>query len=597
GYIYGKIVLQDVESGKVLRTLGGYTGNVEALAFSPDGRVIVGGDIAGGIKSWDASTGKDLSLFNEHSSSVTSIAFSADGRLWASASRDGQIIIRDGVNNSEVVRWIMVGDNDYVIVTPDGYYFSTRAGAPDALAFRYQGRAFPFEQFDLKFNRPDLALKRLGKASPELIETYYKAYQKRLRLGGFKEAELSTDLHVPEVSVLTPNLPVATKQRTLALKIRASDALVPLLRFNVYINETPLYGARGLDLSGAQNGHALERDVSLELTEGVNKVQVAVMNEKGGEGTATLRIKYDGPVPRPHLYVLAVGVSKYKDERYNLTYAAKDAADLVRLLEERAREREQKMVIGGINPPHMEDREKSFYEVHALKLLDGDAVRENIVKAREFLRQAGPDDQVIVFFAGHGLLDDKLDYYFGTSDIDFSNPSVRGLSYEELEGLLDNVQAHRKLLLVDTCHSGEVDKGELQAAASGETKQQAAVPVKSRAFPRAKVVGTNQSVGLSNSYTLLEELFSDLRRGSGASVIAASGGLEFAYEDGSWNNGVFTYSVLNGLKSGLADFNRNGEVSVSELRDYVTGTVRRLTEGRQTPTARRESPENDFRVF
>ena len=48
-----------------------------------------------------------------------------------------------------------------------------------------------------------------------------------------------------------------------------------------------------------------------------------------------------------------------------------------------------------------------------------------------------------------------------------------------------------------------------------------------------------------------------------------------------------------GLK-GEADQNRDGRVQVSELRDFVEQEVRRLTNGRQSPTSRRENLLFDF---
>jgi uncharacterized caspase-like protein len=95
----------------------------------------------------------------------------------------------------------------------------------------------------------------------------------------------------------------------------------------------------------------------------------------------------------------------------------------------------------------------------------------------------------------------------------------------------------------------------------------------------------------------MQELFANLQRGSGAAVITASSGVEYALESQKWKNGVFTYSVLEGLQSKKADTNKDGEVRVSELRDYVVRRVKELTNGQQTPTSRQESIEFDFRVW
>ena len=104
-----------------------------------------------------------------------------------------------------------------------------------------------------------------------------------------------------------------------------------------------------------------------------------------------------------------------------------------------------------------------------------------------------------------------------------------------------------------------------------------------------------RQLGLQNSFELLRELFVNLQRGSGAIVISSASGLEFAYESGRYRNGLFTYALLEGLR-GQADTNADQVIQVSELRDYVTGRVQKLSKNHQTPTARRENLEFDFRV-
>ena len=93
---------------------------------------------------------------------------------------------------------------------------------------------------------------------------------------------------------------------------------------------------------------------------------------------------------------------------------------------------------------------------------------------------------------------------------------------------------------------------------------------------------------------LLGELFADLRRGPGAVVVSSAGGAQFAQESADYRNGVFTYALLEGIRSKKADRNQDGLFQVSELRSYVIDEVQRLTHGQQKPTARRDQIEFDF---
>lgn len=100
----------------------------------------------------------------------------------------------------------------------------------------------------------------------------------------------------------------------------------------------------------------------------------------------------------------------------------------------------------------------------------------------------------------------------------------------------------------------------------------------------------NKTIGLKNSFELMQELFANVNRGTGATVIAASGGTQFAQEHGNLKNGVFTYSILELMQ-------QRKEVKVSELKYIVGKRVEELTNGYQKPTSRNENIEFDWRVW
>jgi hypothetical protein len=207
------------------------------------------------------------------------------------------------------------------------------------------------------------------------------------------------------------------------------------------------------------------------------------------------------------------------------------------------------------------------------------------------------NDEVILFIAGHGLLDKNLDWYLGTHDVDFENPSSKGVVYEDMEGLLDSIPALKKILIMDACNSGEVDKEESHLVAV--VNDTANSFVKNRGFKTIQSTTKNipQGIGLKNSFELMQSMFANIQKGSGAVVISSASGSEFAFESSEWQNGVFTYSLLEGIKSMNADVNKDNIIIVSELNDYVSKRVKELTQGKQNPTSRKENLLFDYRVW
>lgn len=573
---YSRIKLWDVSEGQQMRTFNGHTEDVTTVAFSSDGEFVVSGSLDGNVKLWETSSGKELHTFTGHLNAVWSVAFSQDGEQILSASGDGTTRIWDIENGQEVASFIDLPNKEYATALPDNYYTASR-NASDYVHFVNGMNLYTFENFDLIYNRPDIVAKRLGKASPELINAYYKAYLKRLDKMGFTVDQISTDMHLPEVAFLRDDFPIQTTDKKLTFDVEATDSKYKLDRLNVYVNDVPINGTQGINLK--------ERDiqqatipVELILSDGVNKIQISAHNQSGAESLKqTVELTYSGSKSTPELYVVAIGVSDYQNDDYDLRYAAKDANDLATLY----------------------NQSGAFEKVHQITITDSEATRENILGLKAKLNQTKVDDQVVLFVAGHGLLDDDFDYYFATHDIDFENPAGKGITYTELEGLLDGIPARNKLLLMDTCNSGEVDKSSVEATEEMQLASNVSVrAVGTRGIKRKKVEDADDSgLGLKNSFELMKELFADLRRGSGAMVISSASGVEFALESDRWKNGVFTYAVLNGLKNETADQNDDGTITVSELRDYVSEEVQQLTNGQQTPTSRRENLENDFRVW
>jgi WD40 repeat protein len=95
GYGDAIVELWDVNAGRLVRTLMGHAGIVDAVTFSPDGKRLVSGHRNGPVKLWDVATGQEVRTLKGHTRSVKSLAFNKDGTRLLSAAWDGTVRIWD----------------------------------------------------------------------------------------------------------------------------------------------------------------------------------------------------------------------------------------------------------------------------------------------------------------------------------------------------------------------------------------------------------------------------------------------------------------------------------------------------------------------
>lgn len=545
--------------------LKGHQDQINSGSFNEDETKLVTASKDNTSILWDLNSIDIISHLVGHTANVVTAIFSPDDKQIITASEDGSFIIWDTKTGQQIVRQFFFDEDKPLTLLPNGYYMAS----PEATKLLYYikdgDKTIGFDQLDIKYNRPDKVLEALGEVfgnpDMELIESYRKAYEKRIKKLGIDPTSFNDDFSVPESDFKNRD-EIAYDQTAnkLTLKVWGKDEQYKIDRYNIWVNNVPVFGEKGINVRN-KNLNEINENITIELSDGENKIETSVLNVNGIESyRQPLYVRYEPKEPaKEKLYFVGIGVDKYQQSENNLQYSAKDIKDLSQAL-----------------------KEKYGDNIEVITLLDEQVTKENVAAVKKTLMNSSVNDKVIISFSGHGLLDKEFDYYLGTNDIDFNNPQKRGLSYETLEGLLDGIPARKKLLMIDACHSGEVDKEDLRAIQ--ETNKQ---PGMKGAVP---VAYKGSGLGLKNSFELMQEIFVNVGRGTGATIISASGGTQFAYEKAGLDNGVFTYSILELM-------NQQDEIKVSELKEKVGERVLELTNGNQKPTSRNENIDYDWRVW
>ncbi|NOQ74555.1 MAG: hypothetical protein GQ574_21265 [Crocinitomix sp.] len=566
------IYLRSTSDWSLDHILVGHLNIVNTIDYSADGTVLISGGGSSTVSEtdnsvivWDTKTGKSTCRFEDHIGELIKVICDPLNNRFFSASRDGAVKYFDYKTCELIATYQAIGDKEFMIYTPDNYYMASRS-ALQGIAFRMGDKLVPFDQFHVHLNRPDIVGKRIGKTSEQLINLYYYLYKKRLKKLNLDEGSLNMDFNLPTIKIETKH-DLITTEPSQKVWISAWDDDYNLRSLHVYVNNVPIYGGQGLAIDG--NIKSIRKEIEIPLVNNKNKIIIYCMNSNGVESLYEgFEIIRDSELEKHDLYIAAIGVSNYKDDRFNLKYPTKDAEDVLKKFnEEKGKER--------------------YNEVHSKLLVNEAVTKEGIQSLVEFFSTCTHEDFAIIFIAGHGVLNVDYDYFYGSYDMDFDSPDERGIPYTQISGILDKVKAYQKLLIMDTCHSGELDEDDVEEGQNPEVEQG---DVQFRGV--ATNIRKKDGVGLDNSRKLTESLFEDISKGTGATVISSAGGAEYAMESDQWSNGLFTYVFIQGLSQ-----TDTGSVYLSQIRTYVNREVKKLSNEKQTPTAREENIIMDYIIF
>jgi hypothetical protein len=228
-------------------------------------------------------------------------------------------------------------------------------------------------------------------------------------------------------------------------------------------------------------------------------------------------------------YALFVGNCDYDSESlYNLESPIADVQDLANLFRDTS--------IGG------------FDEVKELINSTESKIRQII---SSFFLHKKPEDLLLLYFSGHGILDDKGDLYLAAKDTQPDLLRATAISADFIADDMDRCRSKRQILILDCCHSGAFRRG-----IKGDEK------------------------------VLTASTFEG--NGSGRIVLTASDRREFAMEGnqvlGQTKTSLFTHFLLEGIKSGEADKDGDSLISLDEWYDFAYDKV---VENLSTQTPRR----------
>lgn len=438
-----------------------------------------------------------------------------NGNLAVAALGDGTVRWYRMKDGGEMAALLLHRNRtSWIIWTPKGY-FDAAQGAENLIGWHlnqgknHEALYYPISRFFDTFYRPDI-----------ISRTFDNSFsQEELTVLGTSEdpAAILESKRIPP-SIHIRNYPSTSAEEKVQIDVEAVDEGGGIDEIRLFVNGKVLHDkTRGIQAFGVpQNKTYLKERISIDLLDGDNHVRAVAYSRDRIEGPAAeVMIQYSGVKDESVLHLIAIGINEYRNPELNLDFAKLDAEGIV---------------------SHFSRQPSTlFKEIHYHKVFDREATKEGILRK---LRSIQPKsaDAVILFLGGHGETD-GTSWYFVPYELTYPENveqlREKGISSRELQEEIVKIGATKILVLLDSCKSG--------AALSAFSTR-----------------------GLDYRKALVQ-----LVRASGAHVVAASTKDQEASEVRELGHGVFTYTLLQGMRGEADGSPKDKLVTVRELLSYV----------------------------
>lgn len=438
---------------------------------------------------------------------VQELSLSTDGQRLFQFNQNGSIYVYNTTTSKKILNGAFL-DDELLVFSDDGTYASTPEG--DHYAFmKFPGVSghHSFRQFKKLLNRPQVI---------------------RSILSGKTVVKEELSLAAPPTVDFTLD---QSKANLLAVRASAASGLA---RMDVYVDGQRLIQK---EISGSEQ----RIEQKLKLPAEAQWLTVVAVDKRGFESipkSTSLPPSINKPEGR--LFAVSVGTDKYKDPSIpNLGLAKADAETFSAMVQSMGNAR--------------------YRSVQSIKLLDVAGLADDLKeKLRIITNKASSSDTIMLHVAGHGMVDQKGEFYLLGSETIQSNLIETSVHWSDIASILSSARA-RVFVFLDACHSGAAD-------------------------------------GLASND---EAVAAFLNRNSSITVIAASKGRQESEEHASLAGGVFTTSLAQivGFEHTKSDLNGNGVIELSELYAALKQKVVTQTSGRQTPWIARNQMVGEIPVF